>query len=127
MLVVYGSDGMDEVSLGAATMVGELKDGEIREYEIHPEDYGLAMKSNRGLKVADAQESKEMILEALGNVDGTPREIVMLNAGTALYAAGIAASIGEGIERARAAIVSGAARKKLEQFAATTQKLGAAN
>jgi len=124
VIVVYGRDGMDEVSLGAATMVGELKDGEVREYEIHPEDYGMAMKSHRGLKVADAQESKEMVLEALGNVDGTPREIVVLNAGTALYAAGVAASIGEGIERARAAVVSGAARKKLDQFVATTQKLG---
>ncbi|MEO8486293.1 MAG: anthranilate phosphoribosyltransferase [Betaproteobacteria bacterium] len=124
VLVVYGRDGMDEVSLGAATMVGELKDGEVREYEIHPEDYGMAMKSHRGLKVADAQESKEMVLEALGNVDGTPREIVVLNAGTALYAAGVAASIGEGIERARAAIVSGAARAKLDVFVATTRKLG---
>jgi len=123
-LVVYGRDGMDEVSLGAATMVGGLKDGEVREYEIHPEDYGLAMKSNRGLKVADAAESKEMILEALGDVDGTPREIVVLNAGTALYASGVAGTIGEGIERARAAIASGKARKSLEAFVSTTQKLG---
>ena len=125
VMVVYGKDGLDEVSLGAATMVGELKDGEIREYEIHPEDYGLAMKSHRGLKVADAIESKEMVLEALGDVEGTPREIVVLNAGTALYAAGIAQSIGEGIDRARAAIASGAARRKLDQFVAATQKLGA--
>jgi len=123
VLVVYGRDGMDEVSLGAATMVGELKDGEVREYEIHPEDYGLAMKSHRGLKVADAAESKDMVLEALSNVEGTPREIVSLNAGTALYAADVAASIGEGIERARAAISSGAARRKLDAFVATTQKL----
>ena len=125
VMVVYGKDGLDEVSLGAATMVGELKDGEIREYEIHPEDYGLAMKSHRGLKVADAIESKEMVLEALGDVEGTPREIVVLNAGTALYAAGIAESIGDGIDRARAAIASGAARRKLDAFVATTQKLGA--
>jgi anthranilate phosphoribosyltransferase len=83
-LVVYGKDGMDEVSLGAATMVGELKDGEVTEYEIHPEDFGLHMKSNRGLKVTDARESKEMVLEALRGVEGTPREIVALNAGTAL-------------------------------------------
>ena len=101
-LVVYGKDGMDEVSLGAATMVGELKDGEVREYEIHPEDFGLSMKSNRGLKVADAAESKEMLLEALADVEGTPREIVALNAGAALYAADVAASIEEGIaQRAR--------------------------
>jgi anthranilate phosphoribosyltransferase len=126
VLVVYGKDGMDEVSLGAATMVGELKDGEIREFEIHPEDFGLTMKSNRGLKVTGAAESKEMILEALANVEGTPREIVTLNAGTALYAANVAASIGEGIERARAAIASGAARKKLDAFVNVTQKLAPA-
>ena len=125
-IVVYGKDGMDEVSLGAATMVGELKDGEVVEYEIHPEDFGMHMKSNRGLKVADAQESKEMVLEALSGVDGTPREIVVLNAGTALYAAGIAASIEDGIARARKAIASGAAKRKLDEFVATTRALGQA-
>src|SRR6266550_6975473 len=123
VLVVYGKDGMDEVSLGAATMVGELKDGEVREYEIHPEDFGLHMKSNRGLKVKDALESKEMLLESLADAEGTPREIVVLNAGTALYAAGVADSIGDGIVRARAAISSGAAKRKLETFVATTLKL----
>src|SRR6266540_1742108 len=120
VLVVYGKDGMDEVSLGAATMVGELKDGEVREYEIHPEDFGLSMKSHRGLKVSGAAASKEMVIEALSNIEGTPREIVVLNAGAALYAADIAASIAEGIERARAAIASGAAMKKLTQFVALT-------
>jgi anthranilate phosphoribosyltransferase len=125
-LVVYGKDGMDEVSLGAATMVGELKDGEVREYEIHPEDFGLSMKSNRGLKVADSAESKEMLLESLADVEGTPREIVALNAGAALYAADVAASIEDGIAKARAAIASGAARRKLDQFVAMTQKLAAA-
>jgi anthranilate phosphoribosyltransferase len=125
VLVVYGKDGMDEVSLGAATMVGELKDGEVREYEIHPEDFGLRMVSNRGLKVADAVESKTMLLEALDNIEGTPREIVVLNAGVALYAANVAGSIADGIERARAAIASGAAKKKLAQFVAATQALGA--
>jgi len=123
-LVVYGKDGMDEVSLGAATMVGELKDGEVREYEIHPEDFGLHMKSNRGLKVTDARESKEMVLEALRGVEGTPREIVALNAGTALYAAGLADTVGDGIERARAAIASGEAMRKLDAFVAATQSIG---
>ncbi len=123
-IVVYGKDGMDEVSLGAATMVGELRDGEVTEYEIHPEDFGLHMKSNRGLKVTDAAESKEMVLEALRGIEGTPREIVVLNAGTALYAAGIATSIGDGIERARAAIASGAAMGKLDAFTAATKRLG---
>jgi len=125
VLVVYGKDGMDEVSLGAATMVGELKDGEVREYEIHPEDFGLRMISNRGLRVADAVESKAMLQEALDNIEGTPREIVVLNAGVALYAANVAGSIHEGIDRARAAIASGAAKKKLAQFVAATQALGA--
>src|SRR5512144_422401 len=124
VLVVYGKDGMDEVSLGAATMVGELKDGDVREYEIHPEDFGLSMKSNRGLRVADAIESKAMILEALDDVDGTPREIVALNAGTALYAANVAESVKEGIDRAREAIASGAAKRKLDQFVEATKKLG---
>ena len=122
-LVVYGKDGMDEVSLGAATMVGELKDGQVTEYEIHPEDFGLHMKSNRGLKVTDAQQSKEMVLEALGDVEGTPREIVVLNAGAALYAAGIAHSIADGIARARDVIASGAARRKLDAFVEATQAI----
>jgi anthranilate phosphoribosyltransferase len=121
-LVVYGKDGMDEASLGAATLVGELKDGEVREYEIHPEDYGLAMKSNRGLKVANAAESKAMIVEALANVEGTPREIVVLNAGLALYAADVCDSIEAGIAAARAAIASGAAQAKLAAFVEATRR-----
>jgi anthranilate phosphoribosyltransferase len=125
VLVVYGKDGMDEVSLGAATLVGELKDGAVREYEIHPEDFGLSMISNRGLRVANAAESKAMVLEALSNTPGTPREIVTFNAGVALYAADVASSIADGIERARAAIASGAAKAKLEQFVAVTQTMAA--
>jgi len=122
VMVVWGKDGMDEISLGAATLVGELKDGKITEYEIHPEDFGLAMMSNRGLRVADAAESKAMLIEALENKPGTPREIVTLNAGAALYTANLADSIGAGIERAREAIASGAARKKLDEFVAFTRK-----
>ncbi|TRZ63764.1 MAG: anthranilate phosphoribosyltransferase [Rhodocyclaceae bacterium] len=122
VLVVYGKDGMDEISLGAATMVGELKDGKIAEYEIHPEDFGLQMLSNRSLRVADAQESKEMLLAALANDDGAPREIVILNAGAALYAANLAASIPAGITLAREAIASGAARAKLDEFVSFTRR-----
>jgi anthranilate phosphoribosyltransferase len=124
VMVVWGKDGMDEISLGAATLVGELKNGEITEYEIHPEDYGLAMVSNRGLRVADATESKAMLLEALDNTPGTPREIVTLNAGAALYTANLVDSIGEGITRARETIASGAARRKLDEFVAFTKKFG---
>jgi len=122
VLVVWGKDGMDEISLGAATLVGELKNGEIREYEIHPEDYGLQMVSNRGLRVSGAAESKEMVLEALAGTPGTPREIVTLNAGAALYAANIADSVADGIARAREAIASGAARAKLDQFVTFTRR-----
>src|SRR5512139_4298206 len=122
-IVVWGKDGMDEVSLGAATLVGELKDGQVHEYEIHPEDFGLSMVSNRGLRVGNALESKSMILEALDDRDGTPREIVVFNAGVALYAANIADSIGDGIARARSAVASGAAKKKLAEFVELTRKL----
>jgi anthranilate phosphoribosyltransferase len=125
VLVVYGKDGMDEVSLGAATLVGELKDGKVTEYEIHPEDFGLQMVSNRSLKVGSADESKTMLLEALDDKPGTAREIVVLNAGTALYAANRAASIGEGIGMARESIASGAARAKLDAFVKFTQRFKA--
>ncbi len=124
-LVVYGKDNMDEVSLGAATMVGELVDGEIREYEIHPEDFGLQMIASRNLKVADAAESKAKMFEALRGEPGAAYDIVALNAGTALYAAGVAASIEEGLAKARAAITSGAALAKVEQFVNVTQTLAA--
>ena len=122
VLVVYGKDGMDEVSLGAATMVGELKGGKITEYEIHPEDFGMQMVSNRSLKVGSAEDSRAMVLEALSNKDGTPREIVTLNAGAGLYAANVAPSIAEGIKRARDVIASGAARAKLDAFVQFTRQ-----
>ena len=123
-LVVWGRDNMDEVSLGAGTMVGELVNGEIREYEIHPEDFGLQMIASRNLKVSGAAESKDKLLEALNNVPGPACEIVALNAGTALYAAGIASSIADGLTRARDTIASGAAIRKLQQFVEVTQQLG---
>jgi anthranilate phosphoribosyltransferase len=121
--VVYGKDGMDEISLGAATMVGELKDGEIREYEIHPEDFGLAMVASRNLKVADAAESKGRLLGVLENQPGPALEIVCLNAGTALYTANLAADIGAGIALARKTIESGKARAKLDEFVKVTNAL----
>ena len=125
VLVVHGKDGMDEISLGAATMVGELKDGKISEYEIHPEDYGLQMSSNRSLRVGNAGESKAMLYSALANEESTAREIVALNAGTALYVANVAASIPQGIALARKVIVSGAARAKLDEFVCFTQGFAA--
>ncbi len=125
VLVVHGRDGMDEASLGAATLVGELKNGAVTEYEIHPEDFGLQMISNRSLKVAGAEESKQKVMASLGNVAGAPREIVVFNAGLALYAANLVDTIAEGVKRAREAVASGAAREKLEQFVAATRRLGA--
>jgi anthranilate phosphoribosyltransferase len=122
-LVVYGRDGMDEVSLGAATMVGELKDGQVREYEIHPEDFGLAMASNRALKVETVEESKAMLLAVLDNQPGAARDIVIFNAGVALYAANVADSIQAGIAAARAALQSGAAKARLERLVAITQQV----
>lgn len=122
-LVVWGRDGMDELSLGAATLVGELRDGRVREYDVHPEDFGIAMAHSRNLRVADALESKAMVLAALENRDGLAREIVALNAGAALYVAGVAESIHDGIARARQTIASGAARERLDAFVAATREL----
>jgi anthranilate phosphoribosyltransferase len=121
-LVVYGRDGMDEVSLGAATMVGELKDGEIREYDIHPEDFGLTMSSNRALRVETPAQSRAMLESVLADVPGAARDIVALNAGAALYAANVAPGIGEGIALARKAIGSGRARAKLDEFIAFARR-----
>ncbi len=121
VLVVYGKDGMDEASLGAATMVGELRNGEIREYEIHPEDFGLAMVSNRSMRVADSSESSAMVLDALSNQPGPARDIVAFNAGLALYTIGRVDSIGDGIKLAFETLASGAARAKVDEFARFTQ------
>src|SRR5690625_2926463 len=122
VLIVHGLDGMDEASLGAATMVGELKDDKVSEYEIHPEDFGMAMVSNRSITVNNRDESAALILEALDNKAGTARDIVIFNAGLAIYAGNRSQSIEHGINLAREAIASGAARAKLEEFGAYTRK-----
>ena len=123
-LVVYGKDGMDEVSTGAATLVGELKNGEVTEYEIHPEDFGIPMVSNRALRVETAEDSKAMLMGVLDNQAGPARDIVMLNAGAALYVANVSNSIQDGVLLAKNAIESGAAKAKLEQLSAITKQLG---
>jgi anthranilate phosphoribosyltransferase len=125
-IVVWGRDNMDEVSLGAGTMVGELVNGEIREYEIHPEDFGMQMIASRNLKVSNSTESKQKVLEALEDQPGPARDIVAINAGAALYAAGVASSIADGLQTARAVIASGAAKAKLDQFVQATQAIAAA-
>ncbi|MDE1898894.1 MAG: anthranilate phosphoribosyltransferase [Xanthomonadaceae bacterium] len=122
-LVVYGKDGLDEISLGGATLVGELRDGAVREYELEPEDYGFTMASSRNLRVDDAMASRELLLAALENRHAIARDVVLLNAGAALYVAGVAADLADGIARARVAIDSGAARARLDQFVAATRRL----
>jgi anthranilate phosphoribosyltransferase len=122
-VVVYGRDGMDEVSLGAATMVGEYKDGGIREYEIHPEDFGLTMASSRALKVETPEQSKLLMRAVLENDPGPARDIVILNAGVALYAADVVGTMADGVAAAREALASGKALAKLHQFVARTQAL----
>jgi anthranilate phosphoribosyltransferase len=122
-MVVWGRDGMDEISLGASTLVGELHGGEVREYEIEPEDFGLAMASSRNLRVESVDESRAMLLDALGGRHGVAHDIVCLNAGAALYTAGVAADIDEGIALARHTIASGAAHAKMMEFIAATRRL----
>jgi anthranilate phosphoribosyltransferase len=124
-LVVYGRDGMDEVSLGAATLVGELNHGEITEYDIHPEDFGLPMASNRSFKVETPDQSKAILASVLENERSPARDIVVFNAGAALYAANVASSIENGIAKAREAIESGAAKAKLQQLVQFTRSIPA--
>jgi anthranilate phosphoribosyltransferase len=123
VLVVYGMNGMDEVSLSGETLVGELKNGEVLEYTVHPSDFGLPVYDSRVLRVANKEESVACIQRALGNEDGPVRDIVLLNAGAGLYAAGVAPTVIDGVKRAREAVASGAASAKLAQFVAVTNKL----
>ncbi|AGF46601.1 anthranilate phosphoribosyltransferase [Candidatus Kinetoplastibacterium desouzaii TCC079E] len=122
VLIVYGKEGMDEAALGSASMIGELKDGKISEYEIHPEDFGIPMTSNRNIKVANRSESKDLILEALNNVEGAARDIVALNAGLAIYTGNKARTIHQGISMAFETIKNHSARDKLEEFCKYTRK-----
>src|SRR5690554_4419116 len=122
VLIVHGKDGMDEASLGAATLVGELKDGVVSEYEIHPEDFGMSMVSNRGIKVSNREESAALLKSALENTPGTARDIVALNAGLAIYTGNRAATLEEGLKLAFETLASGAARAKLDEFCRHTRK-----
>ena len=125
-LVVYGLEGLDEISLEGPTLIGELKDGEVSEYEIHPRDFGLSTKTTDTFKVNDPKESIAILRSVLDDKAGPAHDIVCLNAGAALYAADIASSIGEGILMAQQSINSGRAREKLVQFIQTTQSLAKA-
>jgi len=122
VMVVYGMNGMDEVSLSGETLVGELKNGEVREYVIHPSDFGLPVYDSRVLRVADKEESVGCIQRVMANEDGPVRDVVLLNAGAALYCANVVSSITDGVRRAREAVASGAAAAKLSQFVALTNQ-----
>jgi anthranilate phosphoribosyltransferase len=120
-MVVFGRDGLDEISLEGPTLIGELKNGQVSEYEIHPRDFGLSAAPTSGFQVANAEESKQIVLRVLGGEASPASDIVCLNAGATLYVADLAPDIATGIAMAKAAIASGAARSTLDQFIAATQ------
>jgi anthranilate phosphoribosyltransferase len=126
VMTVYGLDGLDEISISGETLVGELVGGEINEYRLHPSDFGLELYDRRAIEVHTVEESKEMIVAVLGNQPGPARSIVALNAGAAIYVAGVAKTFKAGIERALQVIDSGDAKRKLDEFVAFTKKLKAA-
>jgi anthranilate phosphoribosyltransferase len=127
VMTVHGMDGLDEISISAETLVGELVKGEINEYMLHPSHFGLELFDRRAIQVNSVEESKEMILAALGNQPGPAHNIVALNAGAAIYVSGVAQSMKAGVERAREVLASGAAKKKLDDFVAFTQNIAGAS
>jgi anthranilate phosphoribosyltransferase len=122
VLVVHAEDGLDEISIGAPTHVAELKDGEISVYSVTPEDFGLQRADVASLAVADAQQSLAMIRDVLENRAGPARDIVTLNAGAAIYAAGLAASLADGVARAGEVLQSGKAKATLEALVRVSNK-----
>ncbi len=121
-MVVYGLEGLDEISVSGRTHVGELKDGKVTEYEIHPERFGLGVHDPRTIKVGTVEESRDMVLSALENKPGAPRDIVAVNAGAGIYVSGKADSLEAGVEKAFEIIKSGAARAKLDDFVRATNQ-----
>jgi anthranilate phosphoribosyltransferase len=122
-LVVHGKDGIDEITLSGPTMVAELHNNQIKEYEISPTDFGIDISSLESLKVKDANESKQIILDIFDNQPGPARDIVCLNAGATLYAANVVSNILEGVSRAKEVIAAGLAKQKLDALISLTQRL----
>lgn len=123
VLVVHAEDGLDEISIGAPTRIAELREGRIETHVVTPEQFGFPREPLSWLAVESASESAEMMRGVLAGVKGPPRDVVLLNAGAAIYAAGVTGSLGEGVERAVLAIDSGAAMGKLEALIRYTQRL----
>jgi anthranilate phosphoribosyltransferase len=121
VMIVYGLEGMDEISLSGPTMVGEFRGGEVQEYNIAPQDFGLKTQNASAIKVDGVEQSKALVLSALANETGAARDIVALNAGAGIYVAGLAPSLAGGVQKALAVIASGAARKKLDAFVGYTR------
>jgi len=124
VMIVHGQEGLDEISIAGPTLVGELKDGEVREYVIQPADVGLKPHDNAVIRVDGVEQSKAMVLAALENQGGAARDIVAFNAGACIYIAGLAGTLADGVKQALATIASGAARRKLDQFVAFTKAHG---
>jgi anthranilate phosphoribosyltransferase len=122
VLVVHAEDGMDEISIGAVTHVAELRDGTVRTYSIWPEQFGLERADIRMLAVNSPQESLNVLRAVLDNQPGPARDIVLLNAGAAIYVAGVASSLEEGVEKARAVIENGSARVRLASLIAASRR-----
>jgi anthranilate phosphoribosyltransferase len=116
VLVVHGSDGLDEITISGTSYIAELKNGEVKEYTVTPEDFGLKSTSLDSIRVANAAEAKAMLLGVLDNQTGAARDIVLLNAGAAIYVAGLTDTLAQGVKKADEALSSGAAKSKLEQL-----------
>jgi anthranilate phosphoribosyltransferase len=122
VMVVYGLEGLDEISVSGETLVGELKDGEVREYRVNPAQFGMRASDLSAIRVTDGAQSREMVLAALDNRAGAARDIVALNAGAAIYVSGLVESHEQGVRKALAVISSGAARRKVQQLADFTSR-----
>lgn len=120
VLVVHGADGMDEISISTTTFVAELKNGAVREFSVSPEQFGLKPAPLNAIQVADADEARSMLLSVMDNQPGAARDIVLLNAGAAIYVAGLAESLDSGVKKAGEMVASGAAKNKLQQLVATS-------
>jgi anthranilate phosphoribosyltransferase len=115
-MVVHGADGLDEITITGETMVAELKDGEVREYTINPQQFGLSTASLDDIHTDSVQASRDMILDVLENQASAALDIVLLNAGASIYLAGLADTLELGIKKAAEVIASGAAKAKLAQL-----------
>jgi anthranilate phosphoribosyltransferase len=123
VMVVHGEDGLDEITIAGKTRIGELKNGEVSEYTIRPEDFGMKVSAIETIQVQDSDQSKALLQSVLDNQPGPALDIVLLNAGAAIYVSGVADTLKQGVIRARAAVESGAAKEKLRQLVEITHQV----